>query len=247
MSDEEAHSDEGNEDFTEDEQSPDEDLPEARGKKIKFRRNVPWVRIDTFGKIGKSEEELQASVLQVATDQLKPYIPECFEEIKPLDTDLFGWKRKEIYVARKVQQIATYRCPLAYACHCKSMLRVVRTDEHVVVEIKEEHNSASHAKDTLKKLKAKHKSALVKIVRADPSLSSTAVRRQIHQAEDVPVEFHRSVQHLVRKERLQVISSEFRGVDLDGSLGSFHSLKDAMWFKTAIDRWVNQFGFVMSK
>ena len=41
MSDEEAHSDEGNEDFTEDEQSPDEDLPEAGGNKIKFRRNLP--------------------------------------------------------------------------------------------------------------------------------------------------------------------------------------------------------------
>jgi hypothetical protein len=247
MSDEEALSDEGNEDFTEDEQSPEEDLPAAGGKKIKFRRNVPWIRIATFGRLGKSEEELQAMVLQVATDQLKPYIPDFFQELKPLDTDLFGWKRKEIYVARKVQQIATYRCPLAYACQCKSMLRVVRTEEHIVVEIKEEHNSESHANDTYKKLKAKHKSALVKIVRADPSLSSTAVRRQIHQAEDVPVELHRSVQHLVRKERLQVISSEFRGVTLDGSLGSFHSLKDSMWFRTAIDRWVNLFGFSMSR
>ena len=102
-------------------------------------------------------------VLQVSTDQLKPYIPEFFEELKPLDTDLFGWKRKEIYVARKVQQIATYRCPLTYACQCKSMLRVVRTEEHVVVEIKEEHNSESHTKDTYKKLKAKHKSAWLRL------------------------------------------------------------------------------------
>ncbi len=105
----------------------------------------------------------------------------------------------------------------------------------------------STAKDTYKNLKAKHKSALLKIVRADPSLSSTAVRRQIHQAEEVPVELHRSLQHLVRKEHLQVISSEFCGVTLDGSLGSFHSLKEAMCFKTAIDRWVNEFPFLMSK
>ncbi len=104
------------------------------------------------------------------------------------------------YVARKVQQIVTYRCPLAYACQCKSMLRVVRTAVHVLVEIKEEHNSKSHAKDTYKNLKATHKSALLKIVHADPSLSSTAVRRQIHQAEDASVEIHRSVQQLVRKE-----------------------------------------------
>ncbi len=78
MSDEDAHSDEGIEDFTEDEQSPEEDLQEAGGEKIKFRRNVPWIRIATFGTLGKSEEKLQASVLQVATDQLKPYIPEYF-------------------------------------------------------------------------------------------------------------------------------------------------------------------------
>jgi hypothetical protein len=32
MSDDDAHSDEENEDFTEDEQSPEEDLPEAGGK-----------------------------------------------------------------------------------------------------------------------------------------------------------------------------------------------------------------------
>ena len=115
------------------------------------------------------------------------------------------------------------------------------------MEIKEEHNNDSHAKDRYKKLKAKHKSALVKIVRADPSLSSTAICRQIHQAEEVPVEHHRSVQHLVRKERLQVIFAEFRGVTLDGSLGSFHSLKEPMRLKTAIGRWVTFFSYLISK
>ncbi len=69
----------------------------------------------------------------------------------------------------------------------------LRTEEHIVMEIKQEHNAERHAKDTHKILKAKHKSALLAIVRSDPSLSSTAVRRQIHQADDVPVGLHRSV------------------------------------------------------
>jgi len=102
--------------------------------KIRFRKREPWTRIATFNKMGKSEEELQACILQVSTDQLKPFLPEQHTGIvKTLDTDLYLWKRKDIYVARKIEQLVTYRCPLAYACNCRCMLRVTTTECFVVV------------------------------------------------------------------------------------------------------------------
>jgi hypothetical protein len=97
--------------------------------------NVPLTRIATFRTIGTSEEELWASVLQLATDLLKPYIPEYFEEMKSLDTVIFLWKRNEIYVAHKVQQIAKYMMSVGlhlpvqeYAPCCQD--RGTRTNEN---------------------------------------------------------------------------------------------------------------------
>jgi hypothetical protein len=127
------------------------------------------------------------------------------------------------------------------------MLRVVRTEEHVVVEIKEEHNSESHEKDTYKKFRRNINQLWLRFFALVRLCLAQLFAGRFIRPEDVPVELHRSVQHLVRKERLQVISSDFCGVALDGSLGSFHSLKEAIWFKTAIDRWVNQLAFLMSK
>jgi hypothetical protein len=58
--------------------------------KIRFQKREPWTRIAKFNKIGKSEEELQACILQVSTDQLKPFLPEQHTGIvKTLDTDLY--------------------------------------------------------------------------------------------------------------------------------------------------------------
>ncbi len=88
----------------------------SRAVKIRFRQRAPWTRVATFNMMGKSEEELQACILQVAIDQLKPFLPEQHTGIvKTLDTDLYLWKRKDIYVARKIEQLVTYRCPLAYS------------------------------------------------------------------------------------------------------------------------------------
>jgi hypothetical protein len=82
------------------------------------------------------------------------------------------------------------------------------------MKIKEGHIAESHAKKTYKKLKAKHKFALLQVV---------------------PVGLHCSIQHLVRNEQLQVISFKFCSVQPDGSIGSFQFLKDVIWFKTATE------------
>ena len=77
--------------------------------------------------------------------------------------------------------------------------------------------------------------AVIKAVQADPSLSSTAIRRAVTLSTVIPA-LNRSVTYLVRKQRKQVISNEFNGITLDGTTGSFHALKDSIWFKTAMER-----------
>ena len=146
-------------------------------------------------------ENLDACILEVDTEQLKPYIPDNLVDRHPMDTDLFGWRRKEVYSAHKVDNITTYRCLLAHGCNCKSMLRVVRNHHRVLVEVKHPHNADSHSVDSSKKLKHAHISAISATVNADPSLSSTAVRRQVSASVEVPVALSRSVQYLVRKKK----------------------------------------------
>ena len=71
---------------------------------------------------------------------------------------------------------------------------------------------------------------------ADPFLSSTAVRRQVAAAVEVPLAMTRNVQYLVSKQRKVVIASELNGVELDGTFGSFVELKESMWFQSALER-----------
>ena len=214
-----------------------EESEELEGaEKIYVRRKAEWQQVGLWNKEGLSVVDLDARVLEVATEQLKPYIPENLVDRHPLDTDLFAWKRKEVYCAHKVDNVTTYRCLLAHRCNCKSMLRVVRNHHRVLVEVKHPHNSDSHSVDSSKRLKHGHISAIMAAVKADPSLSSTAVRRQVGAAVEVPVALSRNIQYLVRKERKVVIAGELNGVNLDGTFGSCVSLKESMWFQTALER-----------
>jgi hypothetical protein len=132
--------------------------------------------------------------LQVATDQLNHT-----GIIKTLDTDLYLWKRKDIYVARKIEQLVTYRCHMAYACNCRCMPRVTTTDSKVWVEVKAPHNPDSHAQETLIKLHTSQKAAVIKAVQADPSLSSTAIRRAVTLSTEISPALKRSVTYLFVK------------------------------------------------
>ncbi len=221
----------------EDENEAAEDSEELEGgQKIYVRRKAEWLQVGHWNKEGLSVEDIDARILEVATEQLKPYIPDNLVDRHPLNTDLHGWKRKEVYCAHKVDNVTTYRCLLAHRTNCESMLRVIRGLQTVVVEVKHPHNADSHSVDSSKKLKHGHISAIMATVKADPSLSSTAIRRQVATSVEVPFEMTRNVQHLVRQQRKTVIASELQGIELDGSFGSFVALKESMWFQSAIQR-----------
>ncbi len=221
MSDEDSGSERGNQADAQPEAAASSEDELEGSKKIRFRSKSSWKQVASWPKEGKSEEELQALILQAAKDQLQPWIPEYLEDYKRLDTDLYAWKRKEGYCTSKGIAVVVYRCPLHHSCDCESALRVIRSETAISVEIKVEHNADSHKNSSVKRLNHKHKEAVIRLVRGDPSLSSTAVRRQCQGSSEIPLDYQRSVAYLCRKERKKVIAREFEGVELDGSIGSF--------------------------
>ena len=57
------------------EKTEKEDSELEGAEKIRFRRLIAWQQIARWTKSGKSEETVQALILQEATDQVKSWIP----------------------------------------------------------------------------------------------------------------------------------------------------------------------------
>jgi hypothetical protein len=203
--------------------------------KIKFRKHWPWKQIARWSKPGKSEEDNQALILQAATDQLKPWIPSYKELHNRKDTDLYCWNRKETYTNMR-GVCTTYRCCMAYTCNCPCMLRVIRREHEIIVEIKHEHHANSHREDHSKYMKHMHKQAVVTALQKDPTTSASSIRRASKIDAPIPLEYKRSVEYLVRNARREVVTHELSGVQLDGTTASFLQLKERTWLKTAIER-----------
>ena len=118
MSDAESGSERGNQADAQPEAAASSEDELEGSKKIRFRSKSSWKQVASWPKEGKSEEELQALILQAAKDQLQPWIPEYLEDYKRLDTDLYAWKRKEAYCTSKNIGVVVNRCPLHHLCDC---------------------------------------------------------------------------------------------------------------------------------
>jgi hypothetical protein len=214
-------------------ENEDSDLEGA--VKIKFRKHFPWQQIARWSKTGKSEEDVQALILQAATDQLKPWIPSYKELHNRKDTDLYCWNRKETYTNQR-GVCTTYRCCMKHTCNCPCMLRVIRNDNAIIVEIKHEHNANSHREDHSRFMKHLHKQAVVTAVQRDPTVSASSIRRASKKDIPIPLEYRRSVEYFVRNAKKQVVTTEMSGITLDGTTASFQALKEHLWLKTAVQR-----------
>ncbi len=91
-------------------------------------------------------------------------MPSIFENYKKNDTDLFCWKRKENYRKSQVVTVVSYRCPMHYTCNCPSLLRALRSDSSVTIQIEHENNVKSHKDNHLKKLYGVSYSRLEKVL-----------------------------------------------------------------------------------
>jgi len=142
MSDEEVESPRGAAADTEPEDVSGEEFEGAT--KIRFRTKSTWKQINHFTVDGKSETDISNLIFESAKEHLQPWLPPLMEEYKKLDSDLYLWKRKESYQKAKVVSVNAYRCPLSYSCGCNSMLRVLRNEVSVTIEIKNLFSSSSY-------------------------------------------------------------------------------------------------------
>ena len=198
--------------------------------------HVKWNSVCRIQTMGRSQEEIDSKVLEIARDQLKSLIPRYLESHHNLGTDNYVWKRKTFYTTSKGVSVAVYRCPLHFSCACKSLLRVKRDEGLVHIETSHEHNVDSHKNSYVKNLSPAQKEAVITAVRGDPGVSSTGIRRQCDPTTHIPVEMQRSVRYLCKQERQITSIRELGGVRLIGSIASFDELKDALWFTTALER-----------
>jgi len=142
MSDEEVASPRGAAADTEPEDVSGEELEGAT--KIRFRTKSTWKQINHFTVDGKSETDISNLIFESAKEHLQPWLPPLMDEYKKLDSDLNLWKRKESYQKAKVVSVIAYRCPLSFSCGCNSMLRVLRNEVSVTIEIKNLFSSSSY-------------------------------------------------------------------------------------------------------
>ncbi len=71
-----------------------------------------------------------------------------------------------------------------------------------------------------------------------PSLSATAARRICGATSggEISPAIEGSVEHIVRIIKERTITHEFIGVPMDGSIGCFEALRNALWFKSMLTR-----------
>ncbi len=134
MSDEEVESPRGAAANTEPEDVSGEEMKGAT--KIRFRTKSTWKQINHFTIDGKSETDISNLIFESAKKHLQPWLPPLMDEYKKLDSDLYLWNLKESYQRAKVVGVIAYCCPLSYSCACISMLRVLRNEVSVTIEIK---------------------------------------------------------------------------------------------------------------
>jgi len=189
----------------------EEEEMEGSGK-IRFRQHVAWKKVGEIHQDSRSQEEIEAMMLEIARDLLKPWIPQYLESHNKNDTDLYAWKRKTFYTTAKGVSVAVYRCPLHGSCACRSLLRVKRSDGVVIMEICHEHTPNSHKHSVAKKLSPAQKDAIITAVRGDPGVSSTGIRRHCEPTAPISVALQRCVQRLVHTERVCTMQRELGGV-----------------------------------
>ena len=158
MSDDEVDSPRGAAEEPELKKNSGEEISPA--KKNRFRKKHEWKQVSHILKEGKSEADIQNLVFECAKEQVQQWMPTVLEDYKKLDSDLYCWKKKESYPKAHGVSVTVYWYPFHYSCDCETLLHVVRNQNSITIETRNDHNANSHKQDSLKKLKMQQKSEM---------------------------------------------------------------------------------------
>jgi hypothetical protein len=149
----------------------------------KRRETRAWMIVQQWDTTTEEEAHIESEILWLALEQMQLGAISSLKTFKTHDTDLGLWKVKDVYKNPNCSiTITRYRCPLAFRCKCRAMLRVTRTGTKVIFEVADMHGPETHTveKDQSKHLKWEQRESVAKAVQVAPLLSSTAVRRNLH-------------------------------------------------------------------
>ena len=97
---------------------------------------APWEVLGGWDPREINAEELDAAILEHATQAFVAGGIPKLHFVNSTDKDLGGWKRKDDYVMRKGVVCYRYTCPLAYRSKCPAQLLLTNGPMRVVLEDK---------------------------------------------------------------------------------------------------------------
>ena len=203
----------------------------------KPRAEVVWEQLGEFSRVSMTEAEIKKAVLEIAQNQIVPFLGPERKEIKVLQTDLSRWKQKQSYVSHDGTMVHAYFCPGRHRLGCQAGLRVKYLDNFVIVEICNPHNPESHAVDKSFRLSMVQKDKIIQLIQEQPSLSARNIMQTMERrGEPIQENNFRSVKRLLQQQRPRVEAEATGGVHLNGTVGSFTQLAESIWSPTALER-----------
>ena len=128
-----------------------------------------------------------------------------------------------------------YKCPMYFRCRCVCKMQITVEPDVTILERYGIHTADSHSEDHSKYLKRGQIDAIRHIVRGDPLMAPSKVRRNLKNFDrpvQVPSALSSSLKRLVAKERQEVLSVFLDGVEMDNSFACMEKLGQKKWLKT---------------
>ena len=131
-------------------------------------------------------------------------------------------------------------CPLIKRCNCPCQCKIVEKPTITTLYVANLHTADDHvtAKDKSKYLNFREKTVIRDAVKIAPNQSARELMRNVADSptKTISIAKQKSVERMVRTERLRLVSVQLEGVVVDNSIGSLSQLADAMWFGDALEK-----------
>jgi hypothetical protein len=223
----------------EEESQNDSDNDESlvcRRSKISRGRRI-WKRLGSFDRNARLSSEIDSAVLELATDFMtKSGLVEWPLSFKSKTKRISLWCKHDEYSRNNGNCIIeTYHCPLKGRCGCPCQIRVITTPTYVQVDCSggDHTQEECHKIDNSKFLNVQQRIAVAKLVKTNPAMAATDVRRAIgrsDQEQGIRTGLIRAVRSVVNNQKRTTLAELTAGIEVTSSYASIARLGDELWF-----------------
>jgi hypothetical protein len=206
---------------------------EERPKIIRGRRK--WVLLESWDRTAQVGSAIDAEVLRLANERMEESGMVEWPTARVATKTIGLWSRHHKYFRDAGRtEIETYYCPLKDSCHCPVEIRITRNATLVTLETCGEHSQARcHQTDKSKKLNYKQRIAVAKVVKVNPTATSSDVRNALQRLSPsgkVQPGLTRSIKSVVKIQREKTFGAMAGGVVVTNSFASIAALGERLWF-----------------